>query len=279
MMPTLSPQPVRTCLCCNAMLSRISSLMLTTNLPMMTVAPVLDTCLDMTQTKFALLETLIRVYDLARCHFVFEICEPAVKRFLNATRIRHEENGDRMPFSLYRSTLLDRMQNSSILDGLISYVLKPRENGCPLSLWVAERVAEQRLLNDDGIEMGEDTWLELVLAFVTADERQTPRVPARDQCTEYGDAAGYDVATLQAALATCDPNNFKKFHQANCLDPVALRVVALDKLSTAGNKAKKTGRLEVHVAQKATGKAPGKAQKESRPEKTPALRQKGGAPD
>ncbi len=32
--------------------------------------PVLDTCLDMTQTEFALLETLIRVYDHARCHFV-----------------------------------------------------------------------------------------------------------------------------------------------------------------------------------------------------------------
>jgi hypothetical protein len=127
--------------------------------------------------------------------------------------------------------------------------------------------------------MGEDTWLELVLAFVTADEKQTLRVPARDQRTEYGDAAGYNVATLQAALATCDPNNFKKFHQANCLDPVAIRVVALDKLSTANDKAKKTGRLEVHAAQKAAGKAPGKAQKESRPEKTPALPQKGGAPD
>ena len=78
--------------------------------------PVLDTCLEMTQTEFALLETLVRVYDQARCHFVFEICEPAVKRFLNAIRIRQEENGARMPFSLYLSTLLDRMQNSSVLD-------------------------------------------------------------------------------------------------------------------------------------------------------------------
>jgi hypothetical protein len=130
------------------------------------------------------------------------------------------------------------MQNSSVLDGLISYVLKPRENGCPLSLWVAERVAERRLLNDDGIEMGEDTWLELVLAFVTADERQTLRVPARDQRTENGEAAGYDVAALQLSLTACDPNNFKKFHQANRLDPVAIRVIALDKLSVPGDKAK-----------------------------------------
>ena len=134
-----------------------------------------------------------------------------------------------MPFSLYRWTLLDRMQNSSVLDGLISYVLKTRENGCSLSLWVAERVAERRLLNDDGIAMGEDTWLELILAFVTPEERQILRVPARDQRAELGEDESYDVSTLQEALALCDPSNFKRFSQANCKDPVALRVVALDK--------------------------------------------------
>jgi hypothetical protein len=109
------------------------------------------------------------------------------------------------------------MQNSSTLDGLISYVLKPRENGCSLSLWVAERVAERRLLNDDGIAMGEDTWLELVLAFVTPEERKILRVPARDQRAELGEDDGYDVATLQEALALCDPNNFKRFSLANCM--------------------------------------------------------------
>jgi hypothetical protein len=119
--------------------------------------PTMRTCLEMTQTEFALLETLVRVYDHARSHFVSEICEPSVKRFLNAIRIRFEENEERMPFLTYKSTLLDRMQNSSVIDGLISYILKPRENNCTLSLWVAERVAERRLLNEDGIEMSEDT--------------------------------------------------------------------------------------------------------------------------
>jgi hypothetical protein len=126
--------------------------------------------------------------------------------------------------------------------------------------------------------MGEDTWLELVLiAFVTSDEKQTLRVPARDQRTENGDAAGYDVAALQRALATCDPNNFKKFHQANCLDPVAtsIRVVALDKLSTPGEKAKKSVRLEVNAAQKVPIRAAGSG----RPDKAPALPQKGGVSD
>ncbi len=143
--------------------------------------PVMQTCLEMTQNDFDLLETLIRVYNEARSHFVFEICDPTVKRFVNATRIRYEEEGGRMPFSLYRSTLLDRMQNSSVVDSLISYILKPRENNCTLSLWVAKSVAERRLLGEDGIEMSEETLLESVLAFLISEERQTLRVPSMEQ--------------------------------------------------------------------------------------------------
>jgi hypothetical protein len=106
----------------------------------------------MTLTEYDILTTLLRVYDHARSHFVFEICEESVKRFLNATRIRFEEDGLRMPWAVYRARILERMQNSSIIDGLLSYVLKPRENGCPVGLWVAERLAERRLLNKDGID-------------------------------------------------------------------------------------------------------------------------------
>ena len=78
-------------------------------------------------------------------------------------------------------------------------------------------MAERRLLNDDGIAMGEDTWLELILAFVTPEERQILRVPARDQRAELGEDESYDVSTLQEALALCDPNNFKRFSQALAL--------------------------------------------------------------
>ena len=244
--------------------------------------PVMMTCLEMTQTEFDLLETLIRVYDAARSHFVFEICDPPVKRFLNATRIRFEEDGVRMPFSRYRSTLLDRMQNSSVVDGLISYILKPRENNCTLSLWVAERVAERRLLAEDGIEMSEETWLELVLAFVTSEERQTLRVPARDQRARGGDHEGYDVATLQEALALCDSENFKRFRQSNCTDPVAVRVVTIDRLTSgAVDKSKKGPKLEAHSQEKAEvhalSKPPSGGAKPAT--KTPTLPQKGGHPD
>jgi len=166
--------------------------------------PVVAMGVAMTLTEYDILTTLLRVYDHARAHFVFEICEESVKRFLNATRIRFEEEGDRMPWAGYRSTILARMQNSSIIDGLLSYVLKPRENGCPIGLWVAERLAERRLLNDDGIEMSEDTWLELVLAFLTNEEKQTLQVPAREKRKEYDENRGYTVLSLQDTLVRFD---------------------------------------------------------------------------
>jgi hypothetical protein len=83
----------------------------------------------MTQTELDLFESLVRVFDHARSHFVYEICEPVICRFLNARRIAHEEWGERMPWSAYRGILLDRMQNSFTIDGLISYILKPRALG------------------------------------------------------------------------------------------------------------------------------------------------------
>ena len=218
---------------------------------------VLLTGIDMTRTEFDLLRTLTRVYDHARSHFVFEICEPATKRFLNALRIREEEGGDRMPWSLYKTALLERMQNSSTIDGLISFILKPRDNTCPISLWVAERIAERRLLNDDGIEMSEDTWLELLLAFVTNEEKQTLQIPAREQRATFDNGAGYDVMTLQRSLNRFDPATFRKFQQGHCHDPVAVRVLSLHRLvlaEKAGSlpKGKTKADLEAHAA----GKAP-----------------------
>jgi hypothetical protein len=171
---------------------------------------------------------------------------------------------------------LGRMQNSSVINGLISYILKPRENNCTLSLWVAERVAERRLLNEDGIEMSEDTWLELILSFVTSEERQTLRVPARDQRAEFGENAGYGIPELQQALAACDPNSFKCFRQTNCFDPVALRVISLGKLAHPPSEARKLKKLpkpEVHALSKPHVKAGPKG------EKAAPLPMKEGQPD
>jgi hypothetical protein len=139
-----------------------------------------------------------------------------------------------MPWAEYKATLLDRMQNSSTIDWLLSYVIKHRENNCPIGLWVSERLAERRLLNDDGIDMSEETWLELTLAFITNEEKQTLQVPARDRRAEDGGA--YGMQQLQQALTRFDPSTFKLFRQTNCRDPVALRVIEIDRLFSAEKK-------------------------------------------
>ncbi len=66
--------------------------------------PVISTSIGMTQTEFDLLIELLRVFDQARSHFVYEICEPSVRRFINAMRIRYEEEQEaRMPWAEYAS--------------------------------------------------------------------------------------------------------------------------------------------------------------------------------
>ncbi len=77
--------------------------------------PAVTMGVSMTVLEHDVLTTLLRVYDHARSHFIFEICEEPARRFLNATRIRYEdeEDVDRMPWPVYRNTLLERMPNSS----------------------------------------------------------------------------------------------------------------------------------------------------------------------
>ncbi len=231
--------------------------------------PLLLTSIGMTQTEFDLLAEFLRVYDQARSHFIFEICDPSVKRFLNANRIRFEEEENaRMPWAEYKVTLLDRMQNSSTIDGLLSYVIKPRENNCPIGLWVSKRLVERRLLNDDGIDMSEETCFELILAFITNEEKQTLQIPARDRRAEIGGA--YGMQQLQQALTRFDPSTFKLFRQTNCRDPVALRVIEIDRLFSAEKKKPSSTsagpKKEAHVAVKP-------------PAKAAALPTKNGAPD
>ncbi len=91
--------------------------------------------------------------------------------------------------------------------------------------------------------MSEDTWLELVLAFVTNEEKQTLQVPSREQRAAFADGAGYDVVALQRSLNRYDPSTFRKFQQSHCHDPVALRVVNLHRL-VAAEKAVPAGRAK-----------------------------------
>ncbi len=139
----------------------------------------------------------------------------------------------------------------------------------PIGLWVAERVAERKLLNEDGIDMSEDTWLELTLSFVTNEEKQTLQVPARDRRPKI--EGGYGVAQLQRSLAQFNSSTFKPFRQTNCRDPVALRVIEIHRLTLAEKK-KPPPKKEVHSITKPGDKKPAD-------KKPAALPTKDGAPD
>jgi hypothetical protein len=134
--------------------------------------------IEMTGNEWDILAKFVVVYQKARSHFLFEIVEEKVKRHLNAERIRADAAGTKpLKYQDYKELLLARCVNSAQTEDLLSYILKPRDEGCPVGLWVAERMSEMKLLMDDGIKMNAKTWLAFTLAFVTAEERLALRVP------------------------------------------------------------------------------------------------------
>jgi hypothetical protein len=52
-------------------------------------AALLSIC-SMNATELQIYLKMVEVYDLARSHFLFDIVEPQVKRFLNAERLKAE---------------------------------------------------------------------------------------------------------------------------------------------------------------------------------------------
>ncbi len=87
-----------------------------------------------------------------------KIVEEKVKRHLNAERIRADATGTKpLKYPDYKELLLARCVNSAQTEDLLSYILKPRDEGCPVGLWVAERMSKMKLLMDDGIKMNAKT--------------------------------------------------------------------------------------------------------------------------
>jgi hypothetical protein len=103
-------------------------------------AALLSLC-DMDHTELQIYQKMMEVYDKARSHFLFEIVELQVKRYLNAERLKAEaEDPPRaLTYLEYTELFLQRTQNSELTQDLLSYILKPREEGCPIYLWAAER--------------------------------------------------------------------------------------------------------------------------------------------
>ena len=142
---------------------------------------------DMDANELQIYTKMLEVYDKARSHFLFEIVELQVKRYLNAERLKAEaENPTRiLSYAEYKELYLQRTQNSELTQDLLFFILKPREEGCPIYLWAAERISESNLLTANGLTMSDQAWLAYTLAFITPEERQILDVPSLTERALY----------------------------------------------------------------------------------------------
>jgi hypothetical protein len=133
---------------------------------------ILTSYCELNHQGFNIFDECLRVFDSSRCHFLFDIVDPQVKRFLNAERATAESGASPVPLKWknYRKLLLDRVEDDARAIDLLDFLLKARDDGLMISLWVAERRAERTLL--------ETLWLEHVFHYVSSHEKQMLNVPA-----------------------------------------------------------------------------------------------------
>jgi hypothetical protein len=112
---------------------------------------------DMDLTELQIYTKMVEVCDKARSHFLFDIVELQVKRFLNAERLKAEAEVPArvLTYDECKELFLQRTQNSELTQDLLSYILKPRKDGCPIYLWASERISESNLLTSNGLTMSD----------------------------------------------------------------------------------------------------------------------------
>ncbi len=128
-------------------------------------AALLSVC-SMDRPELQIYTKMLEVYDKARSHFLFEIVELQVKRYLNAERLKAEaEDQPRiLSYEEYKVIFLQKTQNSELTQDLSIYILKLREEGCPIYLWAAEQISEINLLTTNGLTVSDPVWRQNPLA-------------------------------------------------------------------------------------------------------------------
>ena len=204
---------------------------------------ILTSYCDLNQQEFNIYDECVRVFDGARCHFFFEMVGPQVRRFLNAERITSLALASPVDLKWkdYRALLFNRLPDSTKSNDILDHFLKPREDALSVSLWAAERRAERSLLETDGIVLPECTWLEFVLCFVSAHEKQVLKVPGQKDMKTFNANAGYKMKDLETAISLTDPTTFQRFRQAHCTNDLARRILLHHRLIKKDAESKKNG--------------------------------------
>jgi hypothetical protein len=194
--------------------------------------------------EFVIIDECLRVFDRSLCHFVFDMCQPQVRRFLNAARVTSEASANPVTYKWedYRKLLLNRLQDSTRSNDLLKCLLSVRDEALAVSLWCSERRSERALLEKDGTTLPEETWLEHVLCFMPNEERQILDVPPEKDRKACNNNAGYKMSDLEAEIAKADPPNFKRFRQQHCTGFLAKKLLRLHRLSMVVQPPKDDGK-------------------------------------
>ena len=155
--------------------------------------PTLKLHCDLNAADGVLYVELVRVYDMALCHFIYECCKPDLSRLLNSERIKalNAATPTEFKWKQHEETLLNQLKDTAESDDLLTFFLLAREDGLHVQLWISERRASRVLLEKDGVKLKEATWLSYTLHFITADERILLKVPADRDQSAYGMGTGY----------------------------------------------------------------------------------------
>ena len=107
----------------------------------------LSFCL-LTQEEWEIYKHFVDVFDKARCHFFFDIISGEMSRFLNAERISNAALNPPtiLHWADYKFLCLSRLKDTKKSEDLMDHLMKVREEGLPVYLWIAERRAERDLL-------------------------------------------------------------------------------------------------------------------------------------
>jgi hypothetical protein len=183
---------------------------------------------------------LVRVYDVALCHFIYECCKPDLARLLNSERIKALNSATPTEFKWeqHEAALLNQLKDTAESDDLLAFFLLAREDGLHVQLWISERRAGRVLLEKDGAKLKEATWLSHALHFITADERTLLKVPADRDQSAHGMGTGREMKHLESPPSGADPSSFKRFRHSIVTNPLGKRALRLSRLSNADDASK-----------------------------------------
>jgi hypothetical protein len=226
------------------------------------VVPPLELHCSMTANEVATYAELVRVYDASLCHWVYDICVPSLGRLLNAERIKAITASTPREFKWkqHRAKLISQFRNTAEQDDILTFFLKVRDEGLTVILWVAERRSERALLEKDGLQLPEHSWVRFTVCFLTLDERVLLKVPADREMAAYDGGGGYTMVHLDTAITEVDPSTLKRFRQSAATSPLAKRLLTIHR---ATSEKKKTKGSEQKPEDFSTNKKSGKSNESS----------------